>query len=285
MLNGQNPANNSTITYHNIEEYADNDLSPINPISTITLATSPKTVWIRVESLSNPNCFDVTSVTIIVNPLPTVSSLPPIVACSSFTLPTITNGVYYTGPNGTGIQLNPNDVIDETATYYIFSGPDANGCTNQSSFLATFMDEYDIELEHCGKFEVPTPLAGHFYTQTGGPNGSGTIIPPGTFITTNQTIYFYVEIDGVFCKEDVYPLIIHPLPPVDTLSNVVTCGSYTLPPLTNGNYFSATGGGGTPFFAGDNVTVSRNVFIFSDDGTCTNETFFQVIILKSTCSR
>lgn len=279
VLNGQNPAN-FAITYHSTEGYADNDLSPINPISTITLATSPKTVWIRVESLSNPNCFDVTSVTIIVNPLPTVSSLPPIVACSSFTLPTITDGVYYTGPNGTGIQLNPNDVIDETATYYIFSGPDANGCTNQSSFLATFMDEYDIELEHCGKFEVPTPLAGHFYTQTGGPNGSGTIIPPGTFITTNQTIYFYVEIDGVFCKEDVYPLIIHPLPPVDTLSNVVTCGSYTLPPLTNGNYFSATGGGGTPFFAGDNVTVSRNVFIFSDDGTCTNETFFQVIILN-----
>lgn len=280
VLNGQS-ATDFTITYHSTQGFANNDLSPINSINTVTLATSPKTVWIRVESNNNPNCFAVTSVSIIVNPLPEVTTLPDVISCSNFTLPAITNGVYYTGPNGSGTQLNPNDSIDETGTYYIFSGPDANGCTNQSSFLATFMDEYDIDLEHCGQFVIPTPLAGGFYTQTGGPNGSGSLLPSGTSITTNQTIYFYVEIDGVFCKEEVYPLIIHPLPPVDTLSNVITCGSYTLPIILNGNYFTATNGGGTPLFAGNSITTSRTIYIFANDGTCTNQTSFQVAILNT----
>lgn len=203
-----------------------------------------------------------------------------VLACENFTLPTLTNGIYYDGPNGTGNQLNPNDIIDETGIYYIFIGPDANGCTNQTSFLATFMDKYDIDLEHCGEFIIPAPLAGAFYTQSGGPNGNGLLITPGTSITSDQTIYFYVEIDGVFCKEDVYPLIIHPLPPVDSLNDVITCDSYTLQPLTNGNYFTEPDGGGTALFAGDIINSTSTIYIFADNGICTNPSDFNIAILN-----
>ncbi|WP_338375939.1 choice-of-anchor L domain-containing protein [uncultured Flavobacterium sp.] len=279
ILNGQNPSDLS-ITYFNSETNAIDNTNNISSSASITLATSPKTIWVRVESITNPDCFDVTSFDIIVNPLPAVDSLSDVVACENFTLPILTNGAYYDGPNGTGNQINPNDIIDETGTYYIFSGPDANGCTNQSSFLATFMDEYDIGLEHCGEFTVPAPLAGEFYTQTGGPNGTGTVLPSGTIITTNQTIYFYVEIDGVFCREEAYPLTIHPLPLVDTLDDVVTCGSYTLQPIANGNYFTDTNGGGTALFAGDVISSTDTIYIFSDDGICTNQTSFYIAILN-----
>ncbi len=279
ILNGQNP-NDLNITFYNSEADANNDTSNINSSTTITAATSPKTIWVRVESNTNPNCYDVTSFEIVVNPLPAVDSLADVIACENFTLPTLTNGIYYDGPNGTGNQINPNDIIDETGTYYIFSGPDANGCTNQTSFLATFMDEYDIGLEHCGEFIVPTPVAGEFYTEAGGPNGSGTLIPSGTIITTDQTIYFYVEIDGVFCRDDAFPLTIHPLPIVDTLNDVITCGAYILQPITNGNYYTATNGGGTALFAGDVISSTATIFIFADDGVCTNQSSFYVAILN-----
>jgi hypothetical protein len=32
------------------------------------------------------------------------------------------------------VQYNIGDIIDSSGTYYIFAGPDANGCTNESSF-------------------------------------------------------------------------------------------------------------------------------------------------------
>lgn len=279
ILNGQN-SSNSTITYYNSEADATNNTNAINSQTTITSATSPKTVWVRVESTTNSNCFAVTSFQIIVNPKPPVDSIPEVIACNNFTLPTLTNGTFYTGPNGTGNQLNTNDIIDETGTYYIFSGPDANGCTNQTSFLATFMDEYEINLEHCGQFIVPKPKAGSFYSDIGGPNGSGVLIPEGTTITTSQTIYFYVAFNGVFCREAAFPLIIHPLPPVDSLNDVITCASHTLPLITNGNYFTETNGGGTPLFVGNNITTTDIIYIFANDGTCVNETSFHIAILN-----
>lgn len=279
LLNGQN-ASDYTITFYNSESDAINSSSTINSTISISLATSPKTFWVRVESVTNPNCFDVTTFDVIVNPLPEVDSLADVIACENYTLPVLTNGTYYDGPNGSGNQINPNDIIDETGTYYIFSGPDANGCTNQTSFHVTFLDEYDIGLEHCGEFTVPAPVAGKFYTEAGGPNGSGSLLSPGTTITTNQTIYFYVEIDDVFCREEAYPLVIHPLPPVDTLADVITCSSYILQPLTNGNYFTASNGGGTALFAGDIITSTTTLYIYADDGICTNQTDFYIAILN-----
>ncbi len=284
ILNGQN-SSNLTITYYNSEQDATNNTNPISSSTTVTLATSPKTVWVRVESTTNSTCFAVTSFQIIVNPRPQVDSIPEVIACENYTLPALTNGAYYTGPNGSGNQLYPNDIIDETGTYYIYNGPDANGCTNQTSFLATFMDEYEIDLEHCGQFIVPKPKAGDFYTGTGGPSGTGVLIPEGTIITIDQTIYFYVTFNGVFCREEAFPLTIHPLPPVDSLSDVVTCGSHTLPVITNGNYFTGINGSGTPLFAGNTITATDTIYIFANDGTCTNETSFYVAILNQPIPR
>jgi gliding motility-associated-like protein len=278
ILGGQNPTT-LLIYYYNSLDDANLNINAVDPISSISIADSPRTFWVRVESVENSFCFDITSFEVNVFPLPVVDTLNEVIACSNFTLPTLTNGVYYDGPNGTGNQLNAGDSIDETGFYYIFAGPDANGCTNQSSFLATFMDEYDIELEHCGLFEVPLPKAGAFFTAPGGPNGTGTIIPTGTEIIASQTIYFYVEFDGVFCYEKAFPLTIFPLPLVDTLNDVITCASYVLPTLTNGNYFTESGGTGIPLFAGDILTTTGTMYIFANDGTCFNQTNFFVEIL------
>jgi hypothetical protein len=52
------------------------------------------------------------SFNIVINPLPVVDVLPNVVECSSYILPVITNGNYYTGSNGTG-TLHAGDLIEK----------------------------------------------------------------------------------------------------------------------------------------------------------------------------
>jgi hypothetical protein len=52
------------------------------------------------------------SFNIVINPLPKVDVLN-VVECSSYILPVITNGNYYTGSNGTGTLLHAGDLIEK----------------------------------------------------------------------------------------------------------------------------------------------------------------------------
>ncbi|MCU4188099.1 T9SS type B sorting domain-containing protein [Flavobacterium sp. HXWNR29] len=266
VLNGQSPAN-YTVTYYNSVGEASSGTSPITSI-TIPNGTTAVTIGIRIQDNSNPNCFDVTLVTITINPLPVVDDIPDPIECSQFTLPVIANGTYYLLPGGPTtlgqVQLNIGDIIDSSGTYYIFAGPDANGCTNESSFNAYFIDEYEPTLDHCGLFTIPaTPYGiGDFYTALGGPSGGGTLLVEGTLFSNNtsatitMSVFYYAEVDGVFCRDEEFIIYIHPLPLVDDPADVTTCDSYTLPALTNGTYNTASDGSGATLNAGDVISVS-----------------------------
>lgn len=261
--------------------------------------TTTVTVWIRMQNTSNPLCFDVTSVDINVNPLPLVDDLADVVECSSYVLPVLTNGNYFTGPGGSGTALFAGNIIDESAMYYIYYGPDVNGCFNESSFLAYFVDEYKPALDNCGSFTVPSPPynIGAFYTAPGGPTGTGTLISTGTVfpnatqLNIVQQVYYYAEVNGVFCRDELFNINIRPLPLIDTLPDVTYCNSYTLPALTHGNYFSEPGGTGTPYFAGDIINATQIMYIYNttsfidangNPGGCALETDFQINIINTT---
>ena len=64
---------------------------------------------------------------------------------------------------------------------------------------------------------------------------------------------------------------------VDTLNNVIGT-SYTLPSLTYGNYFTASGGSGTPLFPGDLITSSQTIYIYNETACNSNESSFTVLI-------
>jgi gliding motility-associated-like protein len=266
VLNGQSPAN-YTVTYYNSPGEASSGTNPITSI-TIPNGNTMVTVGIRIQDNSNPICFDVTSLTITVNPLPVVDDIPDPIECSQFTLPVIVNGTYYLlsgGPTTPGqVQFNIGDILVDGGTYYIFAGPGANGCTNEESFNLTLIDEYVPQLDHCGRFIVPTPPAniGNFYTQPGGASGTGVIVPAGTEYlnttapTSTVTLYYYAEVNGVFCRDDQFIFYLHPLPLADNPADVTTCDSYVLPPLTNGSYNTASDGSGTTLIAGDVISVA-----------------------------
>lgn len=266
VLNGQSPAN-YTVTYYNSPGEASSGTNPITSI-TIPNGNTMVTVGIRIQDNSNPICFDVTSLTITVNPLPVVDDIPDPIECSQFTLPVIVNGTYYLlsgGPTTPGqVQFNIGDILVDGGTYYIFAGPGANGCTNEESFNLTLIDEYVPQLDHCGRFIVPTPPAniGNFYTQPGGASGTGVIVPAGTEYlnttapTSTVTLYYYAEVNGVFCRDDQFIFYLHPVPLVDDPTDVTTCDSYILPSLINGFYNTASDGSGTTLSAGDVISVS-----------------------------
>ena len=295
VLNGQS---GYIVWYYLLQADAIAGNGAIIPAITIPTGTTTATVWIRMQDSTNPSCFDVTSVDIFVNPLPPVDEITDVVECSSYILPVLTNGNYFTGPNGTGTPLFAGDTIDESTLYYVYNGPDANGCFNESSFSAYFIDEYEPVLDNCGSFTIPaTPYGiGAFYTAAGGPTGTGTLIPQGTVYTNStqssivQTVFFYAEVNNVFCRDEQFDINIHPLPLVDDPADVTFCNTYTLPALTNGNYFTGPGTTGTAYFAGDTITTSQIMYVYNSNsfidvagnfGACALENNFQINIVDT----
>lgn len=65
---------------------------------------------------------------------------------------------------------------------------------------------------------------------------------------------------------------------VDTLNNVLTNTSYSLPLITFGNYYSDSGGSGIALFAGDNITTSQTIYIYNTTACASNESSFYVFV-------
>ncbi|MDO5986794.1 T9SS type B sorting domain-containing protein [Flavivirga amylovorans] len=67
---------------------------------------------------------------------------------------------------------------------------------------------------------------------------------------------------------------------VDLLDNVVTNISYTLPALSNGTYFTQSGGNGIQLNAGDVITSSQTLYIYNETTCDSNESSFSVLIIE-----
>jgi hypothetical protein len=102
----------------------------------------------------------------------------------------------------------------------------------------------------------------------------------GDAITSTQTIYVYEETGTTpnCWAETSFEVTIVTKPEVDTPTDVNACDSYELPALTLGNYYTGTNGSGDALPAGYIVTASQPVYVFADNGVCTNEHLFNVII-------
>ena len=279
ILNGQSPALYN-ITYYESQVDADAMSNEVFSPFVVPAGTSSQTLVARVSFADEDLCYETVNIVIEVNNLPPVDQIADVITCNAYELEPLTNGAYFSGSNGTGTRYNPGDVITEDMVLFIFNGPDANGCSNQSSFSITFVDNYDLsDREACGGYIIPTTLAGAFYTAAGGPGGGGTRLDAGDELTTSQIIYFYYEEGGSVCRDEPINIIIHPLPPVDQPADVVACNSFTLPALTNGTYNTRANGSGSTLNAGDVINTTRTLYIFNDDGTCTNFYEWRIFIV------
>src|SRR5690606_17655674 len=195
-------------------------------------------------------CSNIDTADIVVNTTPMVDDPSDVTACDSYTLPALTNGNYFTGSGGTGTPLFAGNIITSTQTIYVYAqtGTVPN-CTAEDSFLVTInatpMVDDPSDVTACDSYTLPALTNGNYFTGSG---GTGTPLFAGNIITSTQTIYVYAQTGTVpnCTAEDSFLVTINATPMVDDPSDVTACDSYTLPALTNGNYFTGSGGTGTP---------------------------------------
>jgi gliding motility-associated-like protein len=244
--------------------------------------SSTQTIYIYAQSATTPNCFSETSFEVTIGSLvvtaPTSASY-----CGSYTLPTLALGNYFTGTGGTGTQLNAGDVVTSTQLIYVYAVDGV--CTDEDSFTVTInsvVADNPNDVFACDSYTLPALSNNNdYYT---GPNGTGTLLPAGTVITSTQTIYVYAQsLTTPNCiDENGFVVTIYNTPAPDAPTDVVACDSYTLPALTVGNYYTQSGGTGTQLPVGTVITSSQTVYVYAQSGSnpviCPAENSFTITI-------
>ncbi|WP_188621772.1 choice-of-anchor L domain-containing protein, partial [Flavobacterium suaedae] len=249
-----------------------------------TVITTSQTIFIYIESTQAPFCSDESSFEVVVYPSPNLDFIPDVVACGSYTLPPLNaESNYYTDPLGTGTLLPEGTELTESDFIYVYS--EAGGtlnCTAQQSVNITIINGSlaPEDVDACDSYELPELDLGDYYTQ---PGGGGTQLAPGTEITTTQIIYVYVEVtSGANCtNNDNFTVTITNTPSVDGPEDVFSCVEYTLPPLSNGNYYTGADGTGTMLNAGDIITEDTTLYVYSvnsDNPNCFANNSFDIVI-------
>jgi len=282
VLAGQSNTLN-VVTYHTSQANAD---SGANPLGNNYIAGNNIVIYVRVQNATDVNCYSTTTFTLHIEALPPVDSLQNIVLCEPYVLPSLVNGNYFSGPNGTGSPMSAGDIISETTTIYIFNQPGGpNSCSAGSSFKVTIINPLTLSPgngTYCGVYALPGLENGGYYTAPGGPGGTGTFLAPGTEITTSQTLYVYFKsLSPPFCVIDTdFTVTILPTINIGDHPNVFDCTSYTLPAF-NGTYYTEPNAGGTELPAGTVITSTQSVYAHASTGApnnCITEKHFKVFI-------
>ncbi|APX99674.1 T9SS type B sorting domain-containing protein [Lacinutrix venerupis] len=276
ILNNQTACDNFTLQALTVGNYFTASGGTGTPLNAGDTINTTQTIYIYE---TNGNCSNESSFDVTITSTPTVDVLNNQTACDSFTLQPLTVGNYFTNTGGTGTPLNAGDVITTTQTIYIY---ETNGsCSDESSFDVTITSTPTVDILNnqtvCDSFTLQPLTVGNYFTNTG---GTGTPLNPGNTITTTQTIYIY-ETNGSCSDESSFDVTITTTPTVDVLNNQTACDSFTLQPLTVGNYFTASGGTGTPLNAGDTITSTQTIYIYETNGSCSDESSFDVTITTS----
>jgi hypothetical protein len=114
--------------------------TPVFPYGAYDDGENGDTIYVTVIDASSI-CYTVKTFTLEIIETPEVDEPADVEVCGSYELDDLTVGNYYTGPNGTGDQLDAGDIITETATLYVYA---ANAGTLDPSVECT--DEHQFEV-------------------------------------------------------------------------------------------------------------------------------------------
>lgn len=244
-----------------------------------TAITSTQTIYVYSK---NDICEDQKSFTVFIG----IETPPNASNCSSYTLPALPIGNYFTDPAGSGNQILAGTVITSTQTIYVFvATSETPNCTDNIHFQVTISQPFPTipdDVTICGSYELPAISVGNYYTGTG---GTGTLLQAGQFITNTQRIYIYNPVEpGQNCTNEIsYMVNILTIPQVSSRSDIgPTCNPYTLTPLQVGDYYTESGGNGTMLPAGTVITSTQTIYIYEATPTnpvCSAESSFTITIV------
>ncbi|SDJ64242.1 T9SS type B sorting domain-containing protein [Flavobacterium noncentrifugens] len=240
-----------------------------------TAITETQTLYANYTS-TNPVCEIDAGFTVTVVPVIDLGTFSAVFSCTSYTLPTLSAGKYFTLPGGQGSEILAGTVITTTQTVYVFAET-TEGCKTEKHFDVVIGIDTPADVYQCNGYTLPTLRIGNYFT---GRAGTGTIIPAGTVLEATATVYIYVPTSETpNCTDDIHYTINIAQPPIDHLESRRVCDGFTLPPLTNGEYYFRAGGIGTPVPAGTYISIGRTIYIFKrSTPQCYNESSFVIII-------
>lgn len=235
--------------------------------------------------LDRTGCTATSTVNVAVIPTPLADAPADVTACGSYELPVLSaNNNYYNATTNTLVVAGT--VITETTTFNIVASSGTTPeCTAQNTFTVTINNTLVIpaidDVTACDSYTLPALAMGNYYTEAGGPTGTGTLLNEGDTITASQTIYVYAETGTVpNCTAEIsFEVTITTSPVADAPADVNVCDSYELPALTTGNeYYAEQGGMGNPIPAGTILSATQTIYVFAKNGNCTDENAFTVNI-------
>ncbi|WP_395056082.1 choice-of-anchor L domain-containing protein [Flavobacterium sp.] len=275
--------------------------------------TTTSTIYLYKESTTAlvPVCYNEQPWTITINQKPVLAPVAPkYIVCYDFIL---TNqppvGIYYHSPGGVNPITLPYTILQTNTpsnleTIYIYAeNTNDPTCNSETSFVVDFdgvaiPDNLKGDRYACDSYTLPTlPTNFYYYTATGGPQGTGTIINPLTVYNTSTSIppspiYIYTEtnVRQICSDETSFNIIIYDTPVLDaTLPMAFNyCDTFTLQPLTVGKYYNQSitnlvgrveilagtiysGLVNTPTGA---ILPPASVFVYAESGTSTTKTCY-----------
>ncbi len=234
------------------------------PLSAGDIISSTTTLYVYTPATA-PCVAAENSFLVTINHTPVADNPDDVAACESYTLPALTNGNYYTATGGTGAAMSAGDIISSTTTLYVYTPAIAPCVAAENSFLVTInhtpVADHPIDVTACDSYTLPALLNGNYYTATG---GTGAAMSAGDIISSTTTLYVYTPATApCVAAENSFLVTINHTPVADHPIDVTACDSYTLPALTNGNYYTGPGGTGTPLSAGDIISSTTTLYVYT----------------------
>lgn len=272
------------VSFHTTPADAITDTSIIN--TTSALVSGNTTIGIRIENITDQNCFSTSSIDLIVKARPQLDLIPDQLVCIQYILPPLANpGTYYDAPFPGGNIIPVGTAITTDTTVYIHhSSGGIPDCENERSFEVNVIEQNDItpsDITACDTATIPNypqPTGTQYFSMAGGPSTPGNVeYLPGQSVTTvgTTTIYVYFTFTDPTCPPlaSSFDVTIIKSPTVTgTFQNIFSCTPVnSLPPLTSDigtpGYYTFDGVSTyTPLTLP--ITTTTEVYAFAENLTC-----------------
>jgi hypothetical protein len=142
------------------------------------------------------------------------------------------------------ITENRNMITETKKLYFYYKTLTEPFCEIDIDFTVTITPTKNVgtfkNVFDCDSFTLPTLSVGNYYTDK---MGGGKKLEAGTILTNSQKVFvFSTSGSPYYCNSEAsFKVIIG----VETPGDIVQCGSYTLPELAIGKYYTGPAGTGT----------------------------------------